>query len=281
MSSQTTAVITTLYKSDSLDELELAIHSVETQEFDLTIRIYLCLDGPLPQAHEDWLAQNESRFYRVLRNEVNMGLARSLNRLIDILEDEVLVFRMDGDDIALPTRFARQKELMASDPELALIGCQAQDIDVHGTVIAKREFPTDPDILHNALYKLNPVLHPTYCIRRDILHDPSVRYPDAHLTEDLAFLVILIEKGHLISNHPEILFQWRTGANFINRRRGFKRGVTEMKWYFRALKSNGGMLSIRAAFPVARFCMRLLPPSWSKVIYQSSLRRRVLGSKVE
>jgi Predicted glycosyltransferases len=274
---QPVAVIMTLYRADPLDAFELALSSLENQTLEATIRVYLCVDGPLPESHEVWLEQNATRFHKVLRNETNLGLARSLNRLIDLLEDEEFVFRMDGDDISLPSRFERQIELMCAEPDLGLCGCQAIDIDDDGKELAPRKFPVTPEETRHRLSRITPVLHPTFCIRRTILRNPKMRYPDAYLCEDLAFLVTLTGAGHSISNHPETLFKWRTGKNFFKRRQDARRGWVEMSWYFRALRANGRLFSPQAVFPVLRFIMRILPQSWIVWLYGSPLRNFVIG----
>lgn len=270
------AVIMAFYRKDPLDQFDQAMASIEGQEFDRPIRIYLCVDGPLPDSHESWLQTNEHRFYKVLRNPENIGLARSLNRLIDALEDEEFVFRMDGDDISLPTRFARQIEMMQAEPDLGLIGSQAQDIDNDNVIIAERRYLTTPDGVRNMLTRANPVLHPAYCMRRDILRDPELRYPDAFLSEDLGFLVLLVRKGIKISNHPDTLVQWRTDRNFFARRRSLKRGWTELKIYLAAVRDAHGLFSPQVAYPFARFAMRVMPSRITRLFYNSNLRNRAM-----
>lgn len=272
------AVIMTLYRKDSLAHFELAISSLESQVGNFATRIYLCCDGPLTSAQDQWLALNTGRFYKIIKNEHNVGLAKSLNNLIDILEDEAFVFRMDGDDISLNTRFAKQIELMRENPQLALIGCQAQDIDEDGAVLGQRSFPVQSDAVESVAHKLNPVLHPTYCFRASVLADRAVRYPEAHLCEDLAMLVILLERGYRIANHPDLLFQWRIGDNFFKRRQSFKRGVAEGRWYWRAMRVRHHALSPQAAYPLARFVLRVLPAQISNMIYRSPARQKVSGS---
>ena len=46
---------------------------------------------------------------RILYNEENLGLAKSLNRALDICRGE-FVARMDSDDICLPERFEKQAD---------------------------------------------------------------------------------------------------------------------------------------------------------------------------
>lgn len=271
------AVMMTLYAGDPLDLFDRALRSIEGQRFDGDIRVYLCVDGPLPRAHRDWLSNNKPRFHRVLHNEVNLGLAKSLNRLIDALADEELVFRMDGDDVSLADRFAKQAAMMRAQPELSLIGCQAADIDDAGRVIGPRRFPEHPETVRRALSRVAPVLHPAFCLRRSVLRDPTIRYPDAHLSEDLAFLVRLTERGHAIGNHPDTLLHWRTGAGFFARRKDWRRGWTELKWYARALRATGRHRSPAILFPLARFSLRLLPAGLIRALYRTQLRDRLLG----
>ncbi|MFE3836207.1 glycosyltransferase [Pseudogemmobacter sonorensis] len=276
MGTEPVAVMTTLYRKDPLHHFELAIGSIEAQDIAAERRIYLCVDGPLPETHESWLAANAHRFHRILRNDSNIGLARSLNRLIDLLEDEELVFRMDGDDISLPSRFRKQAEMLRADPSLGLIGCQVVDIDDDGSPLQPRTYPTDAGQVRAMLTRANPILHPTFCFRRSVLREAKLRYPDAYLCEDLALLILVARRGIGLSNHPETLFQWRTGGNFFARRRDFRRGWTEMRWYLAALRDQGRLLSPGLVYPFARFAMRCMPLWMIRCLYRSGLRNRTL-----
>lgn len=271
------AVITTLYRSDPLDFFEIAIASIENQITTHTVRIYLCIDGELPQSKKIWLESNRHRFYKIVQNNVNIGLAKSLNRLIDNLEDEEFVFRMDGDDISLPTRFAKQLELMAADPECGLAGCQADDIDNDGHITGHRVYPTEADRVRALLGRITPVLHPSFCVRRRVYAELGLRYPDAHLCEDLAFLVLCARAGVKISNHPDTLFQWRSGPDFFVRRRSAKRGFHEMKWYLIALRDSGRLLSRDIVYPPMRFVLRCLPAGMVRKLYGAGVRERSLN----
>ncbi len=276
--SENTAVITTLYKSDRLDYMELALSSLEAQtRLDSPPRIYLCCDGPLPPSHNSWLKDNADRFYRIIHNEQNMGLRTALNRLINILQDETFVFRMDADDVCDPDRFVTQIAYLKANPHLCLVGCQARDIDENGATIGLRNFPQTPEACANALYKFNPILHPTFCMRRELLEDQNIRYPEAYLSEDLAFLVLLAEHGYKFSNVPERLFSWRLGSAFFARRQSIKRGMTEMRWYARAVRTQKGVFSTAYIYPVARFILRMMPSVIQSRIYGSDLRNNVSG----
>lgn len=274
----TVAVLTTLYKSDDLGYFELALRSVENQAgLGGSTRIYICCDGPLPPAHSKWLEENRHRFFRVERNETNLGLAASLNKLIESLADEDFVFRMDGDDISHPDRFIKQIDYMRKNPGIGLCGCFAWDIDEQGATVGSRDYPIGPEECKKALRIMCPVLHPTFCIRREILCDPRLRYPKAFLTEDLAFLIVLAEHGISITNIPERLFSWRLGKSFFARRTSFKRAVTELRWYSRGVRSNDGVITFRYVYPLSRFLLRILPTWAQKAIYASKARSTVVA----
>ena len=273
------AVITTLYRSDRIDQFEVALASVEGQlGLAGEIRVYLCVDGPVSGEHAQWLAANRHRFYRILENRESCGLAASLNTLIEQLEDEVYVFRMDGDDISYPTRFASQIAHLDENPSLGLIGCHADDIDENGNVLALRRFPVTHDDCLTALRALNPILHPTFCLRREVLRDKRLRYPVAHLNEDLAFVVTLVEHGIRIGNADATLFGWRQGPSFFERRRSLARGLVEFRWYAKAIRSRRGLLTLDYLYPGARVVLRLLPPSVQRGIYRTGLRSRMVAA---
>lgn len=281
MTKRTAAVLMTLYRGDDLVEFERAVASIRDQDaLGLDIRIHLCIDGPIPQEKRDWLSRNGDKFRKILANAENVGLAQSLNRLIENLGDEEFVFRMDGDDISDPRRFAAQVAFLDAHPDIVLVGCQALDIDDEGIVVGERNFPTDPAAIAGCLHRANPVLHPTYCIRRDVLANPNIRYPKAYLTEDLAFVVTLHRNGYRMANLTDRLFYWKTGRAFFDRRSSVRRGMAELVWYTKAIGPRWFM-SPKMIFPVARCLIRCMPASLIKIIYGSPLRRRfVLGDKV-
>jgi glycosyltransferase involved in cell wall biosynthesis len=273
-------VLTTLYATDDPDLWEIALDSVLGESApDIEVSIHLCVDGPLPERLESVLARRAPQIGLIVRNEVNLGLAKSLNRLIDTLTDEDYVFRMDADDVSLPGRFRTQIKWLEDHPEADLVGCQVMDIDDDGAELSLRVFPCSPRNAKNLLVKQNPVLHPTWCMRRTLFDDPEIRYPEAFLTEDLAFLVLMAERGRSFGNTLEVLFQWRTGSAFFRRRSSFRRGWTELVWYARAVAAVKGRFSPHMVYPVIRLLLRCLPAEAVKAIYRSGLRARLSGGR--
>ena len=271
------SVLTTFCRSDDPELWELALDSILVQaEPGLEVRIHLCVDGALPPAHEAALERRQPQIHMILRNPENLGLAGSLNRLIEELGEADYVLRMDADDISLPGRFRTQIDWLETHPDLALVGCQVTDIDEEGRAIGQRNYPVDASAAKKLLTRQNPVSHATFCMRRSLLRDPAVRYPRAYLTEDLAFLVILAEQGYAFGNIPERLFQWRLGAGFFRRRSSWKRGITELLWFGRAVLAVKGLWTRDWVYPVARLVLRCLPAGLMKRVYRTNLRERAV-----
>ena len=61
---------------------------------------------------------------RIIKNETNLGVAASLNRM-DSEESYDYIFRFDSDDVSMPKRIQTQLDYMECNP----------DIDVAGTGI--------------------------------------------------------------------------------------------------------------------------------------------------
>jgi len=263
----------TLHAGDDPALWRVAVDSVLAQRVAAArVEIHLGVDGPLGRAQERLVEEYRPRLARVRRNARSLGLAATLNGLIEGLGAADFVFRMDGDDISLPGRFAAQVAALEARPDLDLVGCQAWDIARDGTRIAPRDFPTEPASARWLLARQNPVLHPTWCLRGRLLADAAIRYPDAHLTEDLAFLVRLASRRYRFASIPERLFEWRIGPDFYQRRRSLRRGLAELVWYGRAVRLLHGPASWRYAYPVARLALRCAPPAIARAIYGSPLR---------
>ena len=272
------AVLTTLHRGDNLDYADLALNSILEQDCDNEIRIYICVDGPVPPKHETWLQKNSNRFRKVIRNQTrNLGLAKSLNRLIDeALEDEEFIFRMDLDDISVKNRFSKQIQFMEENPEISLSGAQVIDVDANAKIKRIREFPTDHHDIIRALGRICPVSHPTFCFRKNVLKDVNVRYPDKHLSEDLAILVLLANNGYVLANHCDPLLHWRQGDNFYARRRDLKRGLREFGLHLKHLRLSNRIISLDLLLIIAKFGLRLLPSKLIKIVHESNIRHYFL-----
>ena len=80
---------------------------------------------------------------RLIDNETNIGLTRSLNKAIEQARGE-FVARQDADDVSLPGRFEEQVRYFERHPETALLGTGIYIIDEGGKVLGKKAAPANP-----------------------------------------------------------------------------------------------------------------------------------------
>lgn len=271
MNFPTAAVITTMYCRDDLDYFRQSLDSLLEQSYPQDkLRIYLYIDGPIPETHEQFLAQNASHFHRIVRGAENRGLSYALNQLIDCLEDETIVLRMDMDDVAHPSRIERQIATLEDNPELLLIGCNSWEIDESGNVISQRDYPATCDAIRHGIARGNPMLHPSYCMRRSLLTTHGMRYRELYLNEDLGFLFDVLKLGLDVANLQERLIYWRVTDKFFERRH-FRRHFAEYRAYVQGIHALHG-ISPKQVYPLIRLVFRLMPNGVARQVYRSSVR---------
>ena len=104
-------VIMAVYRGDNPADFHYAMESVYFSQTRKPEKIILVCDGPLHEDHERVITEFAQRtagsILHVIRVKKNLGLANALNVGIDASMADY-VARMDADDIALPSRFAKQ-----------------------------------------------------------------------------------------------------------------------------------------------------------------------------
>lgn len=247
-----------------------AITSVVEQDYKGgDIRVYLGVDGPLPNDLDEWITQNNGLFYKIVKNEVNLGLSKTLNRLVQVLEDEEFVFRMDADDLCLPFRFSQQISFLHDNPDVDVLGGAIWEFNDSAPVAWKKTYPCDHEAFGQYIVKANPIAHSTVCFRKRFFAK-AFSYPEtSRYNQDLALWYAALQKGVKMANLDFPILCLRTSDDFY--RRGYTRAVSEFWYYLAGIYSLHG-ITWRMVFPCLRFLMRLFPPKLVKMIYESSLR---------
>jgi glycosyltransferase involved in cell wall biosynthesis len=122
-------------------------------------------------------ARRDSRVH-LLRNESNVGLARSLNRGLDLARGQY-VARQDADDISLPDRLGTQVAFMDGHADVDICGSWLREIGAAAPVV--REYARDDAHLRCELLFRSPLAHPTVMLRREALARHGLRYDEAFL----------------------------------------------------------------------------------------------------
>jgi hypothetical protein len=117
---------------------------------------------------------------RVLRNETNQGLARTLNRGLDEARAE-LVARQDADDVSHPRRLETQVAFLQAHRDVALVGAQGWEIDATGHHVGRFDKPREAEGIAWTMMFDNAFLHTSVLFRRDAVrsaggYDPAYAY---------------------------------------------------------------------------------------------------------
>ncbi len=105
---------------------------------------------------------------RLIQNEENIGLSRSLNKGLKLARGEYIA-RMDADDISLPRRLAAQVGLLDKQPDIGLVGTSIQLIDCDGERMHVHRVPTTHAQILWALCFTTPLAHPSVVFRKVII----------------------------------------------------------------------------------------------------------------
>jgi len=173
------------------------------------------------------LAKEDKRI-RIIRNEQNLRLVKTLNKGIDEAKGEFIA-RMDADDISLPERIEKQVEFMLLHPEVDLCGTNYSIIDGKGNKIQDSvTIPLTSKEIAVALLFTCPIGHPTVLFKKETIQSIG-KYDEQMINiEDYELWLRVSSKG-LIVNLPESLLKYRWhGENISIVGRDVKRGSVNL-----------------------------------------------------
>lgn len=258
----------TIFKNDKLDYFKQAIESIVTQDYGFEyINIYLGIDGELPEDIKTYIEKNRQYFYKIIQNESNYGLAFTLNRLIDLLEDEVYIFRMDSDDICRLDRVSKQVEVFEKDSKLLLIGSDLIEIDEKGNELREKRMPIEMNSIIKFSIARNPFNHPTVAMKKEFFGIVG-KYNEAFLkSQDYELWARALIRGVKCTNVAEPLLCFRVSGDYMNKRNSFTNYINEFKISMSLLKN----FRMYSQFPkvLAKLLIRIMPSVIGKFVYTS------------
>ena len=183
--------------------LREAIESILNQTFH-DFELIIVNDASLDENVEKVILSYHDDRIRYYRNEKNMGISITRNKLIDLANAEYLAV-MDHDDISLPERFEKQVAFLDNHPDIGLLGTAHWEEPAHKLI----HHPLSNDEIEEALVYDCPLIHPSVMMRKSVLVQTGVRYDkDYFPTEDYNLYLHLIGKTKF-ANLPEALFCYR------------------------------------------------------------------------
>ena len=264
------AVIMSLYKSDVLKYVELAVESILQQtisDFDFFIQY----DGPVKDDIDNYLSSIKDERINIFKRGENKGLAYSLNELLCIVMPKgyQYIARMDADDISLPIRFEKQLAYMDSHPDVECLGTWAIEIKSDGSEYYRKQMSET----HEGCWKLfmirDCMIHPTVMFRRSYIEKAGVYSLNTYFGEDTMMWAQGFYYGCRFANVPEYLFKFRLNDDFFSRRRGWKhaKGILTLRWKVNRMLH----YPLKSYFyAIAYASAKMMPKGILNIIYKST-----------
>jgi glycosyltransferase involved in cell wall biosynthesis len=195
--------------------LRAAIESILDQGFaDFE---FLILDDASSDTSRAIIASYADPRIRLIENERNLGLTRSLNRGIRLSQGDYIA-RMDADDLSLPDRLQRQVDFLDADPQCAVVASLSKKIDSSAAEVGIMSSPIEAEAISRQLRRGNCLTHGSVMMRRQPLE--SVGLYDETMTHSQDYdLWLRLSEEHRICCIPEFLYAWRDHGDSITRAR--------------------------------------------------------------
>lgn len=202
------AVVMAVY--NQAETLPAAVNSILSQSFKdfefVIVDDYSTDEAPL-LLHR--FAGRDERI-KIIANSRHLGLTKSLNIGWRAAKTKFIA-RMDGDDIALPSRLKKQKDYLIRHPKIALLGTGVRLIDPAGRPLRQKLLPIDPQAIRRQILSGCPFVHPTWMLPRSILLEMEGYNEDFSFAQDYE-LALRIVGRYPAANLPEPLLDYRVNS---------------------------------------------------------------------
>jgi len=183
--------------------LREAISSILSQTYT-DFEFLILNDSPDNTKLDDIVVSFHDNRIKYFKNEKNIGISASRNKLIDLAKGEFLAV-FDHDDISSPNRLEAQVSFLESHPQIGV--CGSAYSWMHKSKSTRN--PQFSQQIERALMVSCVIHHPAAMIRKSVLDNNSIRYEEEYSpAEDYAMWCRLIGKTQFY-NLPETLFFYR------------------------------------------------------------------------
>ena len=164
------SVLTPIYNTNP-QHLRECIESILNQTF--TDFEFLILNDSPDNTELDKIVQSYTdKRIRYIKNETNIGISASRNKLLKMARGEYLAI-FDHDDISVPTRLEQEVQYLDANPYIGVVSGWLQYFGDDNTVWRNPEFDIDIKIyLAENCY----IAHTAAMIRKSVLTDNNIEY---------------------------------------------------------------------------------------------------------
>ena len=192
--------------------LQEAIDSILNQTF--TDFEFLIINDGSTDDSQKIISNYKDKRIKLIKNKQNIGLARSLNKAIE-LSLGLYIARMDADDISLPNRLKVQVSEMEKNSNLGVIGSWVEIFEnaKNGNIW---KYPESNNQISSQLLLHCCFAHPTVLINKRLINQYNYRYPEIRYGEDYAFW-LKMNKNLEYKNIQQVLLKYRITKSSLSR----------------------------------------------------------------
>lgn len=154
---------------------------------------------------------------KIIINDQNIGLTKSLNKGIEIANGEYIA-RQDADDISYPHRIERQIKCFEKDRLLGLLSCSYNIIDENGRVIRKVRVPIGEENILGLILDHNPFCHGSAMFLKKAVVEVG-GYREFFIFAQDYDLWLRISEKYKVKNIDDILYNLRKNKDSISSRK--------------------------------------------------------------
>lgn len=151
---------------------------------------------------------------KIFKNEKNLNVAKSLNRLIDHAKGKYIA-RMDADDVAIETRLESQLEVLETQSSVDILFSNIIYIDKDGHEICLgKKHPSLTKTLEQ-LSLNNSIAHPTIFMRKNVFDTYGGYNEEIGNVEDKELWMRLHQKGVKFYFHDRFVLKYRINPSSV------------------------------------------------------------------
>lgn len=192
--------------------LQEAIDSILVQTF-IDFEFLIINDGSTDKTEEILKSYNDPRI-KIINNEKNIGLTKSLNKGLRLAKGEYIA-RQDADDISCDNRLERQIKLLDEKLDIAIVGTNYFRINEKGDIIQEIKRQEKDKNIKKYLLNGNQLGHGTIMFRKSCIEKVGFYREEFKFAQDYDFVLHFSEK-YKLANIPETLYKWRINSNSVS-----------------------------------------------------------------
>lgn len=149
-----------------------------------------------------------SRKIKLFKNQKNQGAFAAANIAISHAKGNYLA-PMDADDVAKPERLAEQVKFLKQNPQVILVGSNAEIIDQNNNITGYKKYGLTHQEMYQQMALINPIVHPACMIRKSLLPNQNKLYLTNYgVNSDYFTFFQLLNYGQF-ANIPKDLLSYR------------------------------------------------------------------------